>query len=152
MTAPRRSDGATTASQASAPAQVVVLENPWTKRAAPSVAALPQEKAGDDGALRPEPRGGDAARDPAQQGSGAESTHQNSGADLGQAEVLGIARDERRQRGEEHRVDEDDRADEDEQSAHAVEDMQRLDRRSATTSRLQKEMHRAGGAFVRLSD
>src|SRR5207247_10374715 len=111
-----------------------------------------QEKAGDDGALRPEPRGGDAARNPAQQGPGAESTHQNSGADLGQAEVLGIARDERRQRGEEHRVDEDDRADEDEQSAHAVEDMQRLDRRSATTSRLQKKCTEPVGAFVRLSD
>ena len=39
ISSPRRSRGAATVSQANAPAQVVVLENPWTKRARPSVQA-----------------------------------------------------------------------------------------------------------------
>ena len=36
ISSPRRSRGVATVSQASAPAQVVVLEAPWTKRASPS--------------------------------------------------------------------------------------------------------------------
>ncbi len=63
MTSPRRSRGALTASQASAPAQVIVLESPWIERAATSVVGAlgngkgearksEKDQAGDHGALR----------------------------------------------------------------------------------------------------
>ena len=136
ITSPRRSRGAVTEIHASAPAQVAVLAIPWTNRAPPSASALSaaanaklddgeQEKARDDGSLRPEARRSEPARDASEERAGAVRADEEPGAGLREVELLRVRRDERRQRREEQRVDEDDRADEDEEAAHAREDTRR---------------------------
>ena len=50
ISSPRRSRGAATVNQANAPAQVIVLEAPWTNRASPSAhgpSAAAKREAGD---------------------------------------------------------------------------------------------------------
>ena len=79
-----------------------------------------QEEPCDDGALRPEPRSRQPARDAAEERARAVRADEEPCAGLREAELLRVRRDERRQRGEEQRVDEDDRADEEEQTAHAA--------------------------------
>ena len=78
ISSPRRSRGVATVSQASAPAQVVVLETPWTNRASPSaqgpsaaakakLAAARRMSPATTASLRPAARGGEPAGDPAEQ-------------------------------------------------------------------------------------
>ena len=99
-----------------------------------------QHEAADHGALGAEAGGREPARDAAEERARSVRADEQSGAGLREVELLGVCRYERRQRGEQQRVDEDDRADEDEQPAHANEDMR------------PKKMHRAGGDLVRLPD
>ncbi len=98
------------------------------------------EQSGNDCPLRPEPRCGKPAGDPAEDRAGAVRADENACAGLGQVELVRVRRNEGRQRGEEQRVDEDDRADEEEETAHSLE------RTGAT------KMHRAGCVLVRPSD
>ena len=151
ISSPRRARGVATVSQASAPAHVVVLEKPCTNRESPSVHGEPgqregearggeQQEAAEHRPPRPEPRRRDPARDPAEKRAGAERADQQAGAGLREVELVRVARHERDQRAEQHRVDEDDRADEDEQAAHPTE---------ATGGCVRdQKIHRAGCAFV----
>ena len=129
ISSPRRDRGAATVSHASAPAQVVVLEKPWTNRARPSahgpeasakpkLASASSVRPSDDRSLGAESHRGDSAGDAAEESARPERADEQSRAGLRELELVGIAGHERRERAEEHRVDEDDRADEDEQPAH----------------------------------
>ncbi len=151
ITSPRRSRGAVTEIQASAPAQVAVLAIPWMNRAPPSASALSASanaklatarrmQPADDGALRPEPRGGEPAGNPAEERAGAVRADEEPGAGLREVELAPRRPGRAASAREEERVDEDDRADENEQTAHPSEDTP------------PKKMHRAGGALVRPSD
>src|SRR3970282_2105649 len=97
-----------------------------------------QEEPSHHGALGPEPRRCQAAGDAAEERARAEGADEETGARLREVELLRVARDEWRQRGEEHRVDEDDRADESEQAPHC---------RARYGNALHTKMQRAGGGF-----
>ena len=81
-----------------------------------------EEQARDNGALRPEPGGGEPARDASEERSGAIGADEQPRTGLRQVELVGVHRDERRQCREEQRVHEDDRADQEEETAHSRED------------------------------
>ena len=68
--------------------------------------------------LDAEPRCCQSRRDTAGERANRVRAREQAGAALGQAELRDVVRQERRQRGVEHRVDEDDRADEREQPPH----------------------------------
>ena len=99
---PRRSRGVATVSQAKAPAQVIVLEAPWTNRASPSahgpsaaanakLASSEQREAGDDRTLRPAAHRRETAGNAAEQRARAEGADEQSGAGLREPELVGIA-------------------------------------------------------------
>ena len=67
-----------------------------------------QGEPGNDGELRYPARGGDPARNPAEQRPGAEGSDEQPGAGLGEAELLRVAGHERREDAEQQRVDEQD--------------------------------------------
>ena len=129
ISSPRRERGAATVSQASAPAQVVVLEKPWTKRARPSAhgpAASAKPKLASASSMRPRTTARFGPNRiaaippgmPPSESARPERADEQPRAGLREPELVGVAGHERRERAEEHRVDEDDRADEDEQPAH----------------------------------
>ena len=89
-----------------------------------------------DGALRPEAGGGEPAGDAAEQRARSERPREHACAGLRQVVLLRVARDERRERPEEHRVHEHDRRDQHEEAAHVAEPIGT------------KKIHRAGCAFV----
>ena len=77
ISSPRRSRGEATVSQASAPAQVTVLEKPWTKRASAErrrpvgdgeaeARQTEEDETGEHGELRPVAGGGEPAGDAAE--------------------------------------------------------------------------------------
>ena len=128
---PLRSRGAALVTQVSAPAQVVALATPWTKRASPSSSALParperetcggeEHEADDRRPLRAKPTGRQPARNPTKQHPASECCHEQPCASLREAETLRVPRKQRNQRAEEHRVDEDDRADERQKTAQVT--------------------------------
>ena len=67
-----------------------------------------QREAGDDGDLRPPARGGEPAGDAAEERAGAEGGDEQPGTGLGEAELVRVPRDQRRERTEQHRVHEHD--------------------------------------------
>ena len=126
---PRRSRGVATVSQAIAPAQVVVLEAPWTKRASPSAQGpsatanakldtASSSEPGDDRDLRASACGCEPARDPAEERAGAEGSDEQPGAGLREPELLRVAGHQRREDAEQQRVDEQDHRHENEKPAH----------------------------------
>ena len=178
-TAPRCSFGAVLETHARAPAHVIVLENPCTKRAIPRVIGVRGEcegeardgekhEPGDDRMLGAESRRRKAARDPAEERPGPERADEQPGARLREVELVGVLGHERSQRRVQHRIDEDHRADEREQPPHANQNMQRGSPVSYRRRRKpdapnpagsgwpkpdpHNEMHRAGDAFVQFSD
>ena len=130
ISSPRRARGVSTVSHASAPAQVTVLDAPWTKRASPSAhgpSAAANAKLAQARRARPTTTASfgpkrAAARPPGtppSSGTGSEGADEQAGAGLREAELVRVARHERRERAEQHRVDEDHGADENEKAAHA---------------------------------
>ena len=118
--------GDSTVSQARAPAQVIVLEKPWTKRASSErprpvgggegeAREREEHEPGENGELRPVAGGREPTRDAAEQRAGAEGADEEPGAGLREPELVRVPGHERPERTEQHRVDEDDRADENQQ-------------------------------------
>ena len=119
--APWRRQGALATSQASAPVHEKELASPCRNRARSSchswsttpkravVSATPIEP-DEDGRLDAEPRGDHAARDRTDERPQRVRGCEQAGAGLPEPELVGVVRQQRRERGEEERVDEDDRA------------------------------------------
>ena len=154
---PRCSFGAALATHASAPAQVDGAREALDEPREPERDGAVGECEGDardpeqdepehDSVLRAVTRGGEAARDASEEGARPERGEEQAGSGLREVELVGVVRDERRQRREEQRVDEDDRADEGDEPAHEA--------RICAPAWLARgpKRHRAGGAFVRHSD
>ena len=128
ISSPRRSRGVTTVSQASAPAQVTVLDTPWSNRARPSAhGPLAKAKPKLASASRPRPittaRFGPyraAARPPGIPPISAPAPNPRPAVRRRpwRARTRSRTRARRRQDAEQHRVDEDDDADEEEEPAH----------------------------------
>ena len=129
ISSPRRSRGAATVNQANAPAQVIVLEAPWTNRASPSAqgpSAAAKAKLAKARRMSPETtasfgpisRGGQPAGDGAEHGAGPEGAHEQPGAGLREPELVGVAGHERRERPKQHRVDKHDHTDKNKKRAH----------------------------------
>ena len=130
ISSPRRSRGAATVNQANAPAQVIVLEAPWTNRARPSAhgpSAAAKAKLAKARRTSPATTASfgpnlAAASPPGMAPStraGAEGADEQPGAGLREPELVRVAGHERRERPEQHRVDEHDHADEKQKPAHS---------------------------------
>ena len=123
---PRRSSGVSTISQTMLPAHVHAPPTPWMKRAASSSATLSRSpkarleppirrEAGVERDARPGPLGEHAARNRSDQRPDRVAGGQDARGRLGQVELAGEGREQRHDRGVEHRVDEHDRAGDHEQ-------------------------------------
>ena len=160
---PRRSRGATTVSQASAPAQTHTLATPWAMRDAPRSHGSPASANATLETLTPTSPATTAPLGPircasmpaghsADDGAEPERRDEETGARVREPELVGVARDQRRERDEQHRVDEQDRADQDEEAPHEAEPSPWSGSDTASGVRHAKKMHRVGGPFVRPPD
>ena len=130
ISSPRRSRGAANVSQANAPAQVIVLETPWTNRAMPSahgpsaaakakLATARRMSPATTASFGPNRRRGQPAGDGAEHGAGPERPHEQPGAGLREPELVGVAGHERRERPKQHRVDKHNHTDQKKKPAHS---------------------------------
>ncbi len=128
---PRRSDGAAASSHPRAPVHAQAPPRPSAKRARSrmttfsanaktTLATDEQAQPREDRRLEADPGGEEARGQRRQQGAGGVGGAEDPGRGLREAEVVGVARQQRGDRRVEHRLDEDHRRNEREEPPHAT--------------------------------